>query len=246
MRQVIRQVRAVILRELIILKRKFWRYFFSFTISPLLYFITFGWGGRATAERLEYSGFILPGLIAMSAMINSFSLSTEINIARFYWKTFDEIRTAPVPDWAYVVGEIVSGVIRGSLAACIVIVMGLLFRVPLALSPQLIMMVLLTTVTFAALAVSTAMLARSHADQGMLTSFVITPMAFLCGTFFPVDAYPPAFQAIIKILPLTPASQLVRAAAAGQPLPGVWLAYLTTLALVFIVAAVFMIGRAKD
>ena len=240
------QAAAVILRELIILKRKFWRYFFSFTISPLLYFITFGWGGRVAAERLEYSAFILPGLIAMSAMINSFSLSTEINIARFYWKTFDEIRTAPVPDWAYVAGEIVSGVIRGCLAACIVIVMGLLFRVPVALSPSLLLSVILTTVTFAALAISTAMLARSHADQGMLNSFVITPMAFLCGTFFPVDAYPPALRTIIKIMPLTPASQLVRAAAAGQPLPGAGLVYLTALAVVFIALAVCMIGKAKD
>ena len=242
-----RQAIAVILRELIILKRKFWRYFFSFTISPLLYFVTFGWGARAAAnDRMEYSVFILPGLVAMSAMINSFSLSTEINIARFYWKTFDEIRTAPVPDWAYVAGEIVSGIIRGSLAACIVIAMGLLFRVQIALSPQLLAAVLLTTMTFAALAISTAMLARSHADQGMLTSFVITPMAFLCGTFFPVDAYPAAFQAIIKILPLTPASQLVRAAANGRPLPGMELIYLTVLALAFIAAALFMIGRVRD
>jgi len=182
----------------------------------------------------------------MSAMINSFSLSTEINIARFYWKTFDEIRTAPVPDWAYVAGEIVSGVIRGSLAACIVIVMGLLFRVPIVFSPALISAVLLTTVTFSALAISTAMLARSHADQGMLNSFVITPMAFLCGTFFPVDAYPSVLQAIIKIMPLTPASQLVRAAAGGQALPGVQLAYLAALAIAFIALAVFMIGKVSD
>jgi ABC-type multidrug transport system permease subunit len=193
------QVTAVILRELIILRRKFWRYFFSFTISPLLYFVTFGWGGRVAAERTEYSTFILPGLIAMSAMVNSFSLSTEINIARFYWKTFDEIRTAPVPDWAYVTGEIISGMIRGFLAACIVIAMGLLFRVPIHLSPLLFLSVLLTTTVFAALAISTASLAKTHADQGMLSSFVITPMAFLCGTFFPVEAYPAWFQWLIQI-----------------------------------------------
>jgi ABC-type multidrug transport system permease subunit len=174
----------------------------------------------------------------MSAMINSFALSTEINIARFYWKTFDEIRTAPVPDWAYVAGEIISGIIRGVLAACIVIVMGLLFRVPIHLTPQLLLAVLLTTVVFAALAISTASLARSHADQGMLTSFVITPMAFLCGTFFPVDAYPQALQMVIKVLPLTPASQLVRSAAAGHSLPPVWLGYLIFLAAAFIGAAV--------
>ncbi len=240
------QITAVILRELIILKRKFWRYFFSFTISPLLYFITFGWGGRAAADRAEYSAFILPGLVAMSAMINSFGLSTEINIARFYWKTFDEIRTAPVADWAYVAGEVASGMIRGVLAACIVIAMGLLFRVPITLSPLLLLSVLLTTLVFAALAISTAMLAKSHADQGMLTSFVITPMAFLCGTFFPVDAYPSWLQWLIQIMPLTPASHLVRAAASGQPLPAGSLGYLAALAVVFMAAAVLMIRRTRD
>ncbi len=240
------QVTAVILREFIILKRKFWRYFFSFTISPLLYFVTFGWSRSVAADRMEYSTFILPGLIAMSAMVNSFSLSTEINIARFYWKTFDEIRTAPVPDWAYVTGEIMSGMIRGFLAACIVIAMGLLFRVPITLSPLLLGVALLTSVVFAALAISTAMLAKSHADQGMLTTFVMTPMAFLCGTFFPVETYPFWLQWIIRLMPLTPASNLVRTAASGQPLPLGSLVYLAALALVFICAAILMIRRTKD
>jgi ABC-type multidrug transport system permease subunit len=240
------QVTAVILRELIILKRKFWRYFFSFTISPLLYFITFGWGGRTAADRADYSAFILPGLVAMSAMVNSFGLSTEINIARFYWKTFDEIRTAPVADWAYVAGEIVSGMIRGFLAACIVIAMGLLFRVPIVLSPLLLMAILMTTVVFAALAISTAMLAKSHADQGMLTTFVITPMAFLCGTFFPVETYPSWLQWLIRVMPLTPASHLVRAAASGRPLPLGSLAYMAALAVAFMCAAILMIRHTQD
>jgi ABC-type multidrug transport system permease subunit len=198
------------------------------------------------AERMEYGAFILPGLVAMSAMVNSFSLSTEINVARFYWKTFDEIRTAPVPDWAYVTGEIISGMIRGFLAACIVIVMGLLFRVPIRLSPSLFLSVLLTTVVFAALAISTASLAKSHADQGMLNSFVITPMAFLCGTFFPVEAYPAWFQWLVQIMPLTPASHVVRAAAAGRPWPPIPLIYLTALAGLFVWAAILMIRRTKD
>ncbi len=240
------QVLAVMLRELIILKRKFWRYFFSFTISPLLYFITFGWGGKGSAERTDYSLFILPGLIAMSAMINSYGLSTEINIARFYWKTFDEIRTAPVADWAYVVGEIVSGIVRGFIAASIVVLIGLLFRVPISPSPVLLLGIIMTTTVFSALAISTAMLARSHADQGMLTSFVITPMAFLCGTFFPVDTYPSWLRWFIKILPLTPASQVIRAAAAGQPMPWVALIYLVILTVMFVTLSLFVIRRAQD
>jgi Nod factor-specific ABC transporter NodJ protein len=239
---------AVILRELIILRRKFWRYFFSFTIAPLLYFITFGWAGRQglAAGGADYSVFLLPGLIAMSAMTNSFALSTEINVARFYWKTFDEIRTAPMADWSYVIGEIISGMVRGFLAAVVVIIMGLLFKVPVKLSFMLIISVLLTALVFSALAISTAMLARSHADQGMLSSFVITPMAFLCGTFFPVETYPPWLQWLIELMPLTPASHLVRAAATGQPLSVGSLCYLVLLGLVFIVVAIFIIRRTRD
>jgi ABC-2 type transport system permease protein len=242
----VHQILAVILRELIILKRKFWRYFFSFTISPLLYFITFGWGGKTAGNKMDYSTFILPGLIAMSAMINSYGLSTEINIARFYWKTFDEIRTAPVADWAYVAGEIASAIVRGFLAACIVVAMGILFRVPIILSPMLLLGILITTIVFSALAIITAILARSHADQGMLSNFVITPMAFLCGTFFPVEAYPSWLRWFIKALPLTPASQIIRAAAAGQKLPGVALAYFAALAVIFISAALLVIRRVQD
>lgn len=242
------QVMAVILRELIILKRKFWRYFFSFTISPMLYFVTFGWGGRQglSSGGADYSAFLLPGLIAMSAMMNSFGLSTEINVARFYWKTFDEIRTAPVADWAYVAGETISGVIRGCLAAAIVIAMGLAFRVPLTVSFMLFVSVFMTTVVFSALAISTAMLAKSHADQGMLSSFVITPMAFLCGTFFPVEVYPSWLQWLVQLMPLTPASHLVRAAAAGRPLPPGPLVYLAVLGTVFVVVAIFIIRRSRD
>ena len=121
--------------------------------------------------------------------------------------------------------------------------MGLLFGVPIVL-PQLLLAVL-TTAVFAALAISTACW-RVLTDQGMLNSFVITPMAFLCGTFFPVDTYPQALQWFIKILPLTPASQLVRSAAAGHGLPMPWLGYLTALAVMFVGAAIFMINRTKD
>ena len=242
------QVMAITLRELIILKRKFWRYFFSFTVSPLLYLITFGWAGR---ERLsmhgtDYSVFMLPGLIAMSAMINSFALSTEINIARFYWKTFDEIRTAPVADWAYAVGEVLSGMLRGVLAALIVLALGLAFRVPIAVTPALFGGILLTTFVFASLAISAAMLAKSHADQGMLSSFVITPMAFLCGTFFPVSLYPRWLQILIHILPLTPASQLIRAAAVHAPMPHGSAAYLIVFGALSLLAAVAVVRRARD
>ncbi len=112
-----RQVMAIILRELLIFKRKSLRYAFSFSISPLLYLITFGWAamGKVSVKGVDYITFMLPGLIAMGCMMNSFSLSSEINISRFYWRTFDEIRSAPVSDLAYAAGEVLSGMFRAVL-----------------------------------------------------------------------------------------------------------------------------------
>lgn len=242
-----RQVMAIILRELLILKRKFWRYAFSFSLSPLLYLITFGWAarGRLIGNGADYMTFMLPGLIAMSSMMNSFGMSTEINISRFYWKTFDEIRSAPVSDLAYASGEVLSGMLRGGIAAGIVVVLGMLFRVPIHLSPVLAGAVALTTFIFSSLAICTAMLARSHADQGMLTSFVITPMAFLCGTFFPVDLYPEWIGTLVSLLPLTPASELIRAAARGGSIPGAAVVYLCIAAALSFLLAVLVVRQTR-
>lgn len=242
-----RQVMAIILRELLILKRKFWRYAFSFSVSPLLYLITFGWAARNRFPDTgaDYMTFMLPGLIAMSSMMNSFAMSSEINIARFYWRTFDEIRSAPVSDLAYASGEVLSGMLRGGIAAGIVIVLGLIFRVPVRFSPSLAGGVALTTFTFASLAICAAMLARTHADQGMLSSFIITPMAFLCGTFFPVDLYPQWVGAVVNLLPLTPAAKLIRAAALGDPMPATALLYLCGAAAVSFSLAVLVVRQTR-
>lgn len=243
-----RQVAAVVLRELIIFRRRFWRYFFSFSISPFLYLVAFGWAQKARLgeEGTSYSLFLIPGLVAMSSMINSFSLAMEINVARFYWRTFDEIRSAPVTDVAYVIGEVISGMIRGLFAAGIVIALGVVFGVPLSTSPWLPVCVVLNTFVFAALAVSAAMLAKKHADQSLINSFVITPMAFLCGTFFPVDYYPPWIQTLIGLLPLTHASAAIRAAAMGDSVPVYSVVYLIIFGAIAIYIAVRAVSLSKS
>lgn len=239
---------AILLRENIILRRKFWKYLASWAVSPFLYFVAFGWAGRdrMVAPGVDYAAFLLPGLVAMSAMTHSFGISSEINISRFYWKTFDEIRTAPISEGVYVIGEAVSGAVRGILASAVVLAIGLVFRVDLALTPALLLGIVLTSLVFASLAISTAMLAKGHADQGMISSLIITPMAFLCGTFFPLGTYPAWVRLFIQCLPLSPAAHMVRAAAQRQPLPWLQVLYLAVLGLGFLGLAVGVVKRAKD
>ena len=242
------RIGALVYRESIIFRRKMFRYFFQFTISPLLYLVAFGWAGgeRMMTDGTPYIRFILPGLIAMSSMINSFSISSEINIARFYWHTFDEIRSAPVADWEYVIGEITSGILRGLIASLLVALLGWCFGVREIVSGWIVAGAALNAFVFSSIAVSTAMLARSHADQGMLSTFVITPMAFLCGTFFPVERYPVWIGKLIALLPLTHATRLLRNAALGRPVPCGSCYYLAVFGVICFIAALLVVRRSKN
>jgi ABC-2 type transport system permease protein len=244
----ISQASALVYREWIIFHRKFFRYFFQFSISPLLYLIAFGWAGNINelSNGIPYINFMLPGLIAMSSMINSFSISTEINISRFYWKTFDEIRSAPVSDGAYAFGEVISGMVRGFLATMIVVALGCIFTHQIILNTWIFAGIVLNTFVFSSLAVSTAMLAKSHADQGMLSNFVITPMAFLCGTFFPVENYPQWIKLLISILPLTHTTHVIRAAALNLPVPIFSCMYLLVFGLCCYIIALLVIKQSKN
>ncbi|PIV05785.1 MAG: ABC transporter, partial [Syntrophobacterales bacterium CG03_land_8_20_14_0_80_58_14] len=80
----------------------------------------------------------------------------------------------------------------------------------------------------------------------LLTNFIITPMAFLGGTFFPLERLPEWAQTILWALPLTHASGAIRATAFGQT-PN----YQAYLILLFIGALFFWfalrsVGRARD
>jgi ABC-type multidrug transport system permease subunit len=197
-------------------------------------------------DSVAYAHFLLPGLIAMSSMINSFSLAMEINVARFYWHTFDEIRSAPVTDFAYVTGEVISGMARGLFSALLVTALGIVFEVPIPISFRLLLAILLNTFVFSSLAVSAAMLAKKHADQSLISNFIITPMAFLCGTFFPVDYYPSWVQTLISFLPLTHASLAVRASAPSVPVPTFSLVYLVLFGACAFYLAVRVVRLSKN
>ena len=60
------------------------------------------------------------------------------------------------------------------------------------------------------------MLAHSHEDMANFNSFFIIPMSFLAGTFFSPDRLPEPFQSLILVYPLTHASLVLRALAAGS------------------------------
>ena len=238
---------AVYLRELLILKRRLPKLVPAWSVTPLLYLIAFGYavGRNISMGKHSYLEFLLPGLVAMSSMTQAFAISSEINIARFYWHIFDEIQAAPVSNFAYVLGETAAGMTRAVLSSLLILLLGLLFGVKLACSPLFWTALLLNSFTFAALAVGLAMHVKSHADQALLTNFIITPMAFLGGTFFPLAQMPGWAQSLLALLPLTHAAKAIRAAAFLEPAHFLDYVVLTGAGAVCFLFALLSVNQAK-
>ena len=211
---------AVYLRELFILKRRLAKMAPAWSVTPMLYMISFGYavGRHVSVGNHSYLEFLVPGLVAMSSMTQAFAIASEINIARFYWHIFDEIQASPISNLAYVCGEVAAGMTRALLASGVILVLGALFGVVLSYNLFFWAAFLLNSFIFASLAVGCAMHVRSHADQALLTNFIITPMAFLGGTFFPLTQMPGWGQKLLGLLPLTHAAKAIRAAAFVEPI----------------------------
>ena len=239
---------AVYLRELFILRRRLSRLLLAWAVSPLLYLIAFGYamGQTVVVQGHTYLEFLLPGLIAMASMTQAFGIGGEINIARFYWHIFEEIQSAPVSSTSFVLGETLAGLTRGLLAGGVIILLGALFGLVLSYNPFFWAALLLNSFVFATLAVALAMVVESHADQALLNSLIITPMAFLGGTFFPVEHLPWWAQKVLYLLPLTHAAQAMRAAALGLELSGLSYLLLAALGAVSFIFAVSTVRRAQD
>lgn len=191
----------------------------SSLVLPVLYLLAFGYGLKAGDVEVNgvivpYLDFVIPGIIALSSLSAPFSgTSTRLNVQRLYYRCFDEMMMCPISDAAMILGKTVIGICRGLLSTSLMFILGYILEPSyLHLTPMFIISLLLSCFTFSLLGVTAALLAKSHATMATFSSLVITPMTFLCGTFFSVGSLPEALQALLYALPLTEASVCIRAA----------------------------------
>jgi ABC-2 type transport system permease protein len=206
-------------KDMLLIRKKPWKFLAASMVTPLLYLVTFGWGlGRGmSVGGGTYLDFMMPGLLALSAMNNSFGpVSTTVNVSKLYTKTIEEILVSPISPWAIALGRAFTGTVRGLFSACLLMIVGLISGVHMDLSPAFIIVLALTAFCFASGAVAAAMVAKSHEDMSNFNSFVIIPMSFLSGTFFAPDKLPEPFHSMVLVYPLTHASMILRTLAGGR------------------------------
>ena len=236
----------IIWKEMVLIRKKFWRFLASSLVMPILYLATFGWGlGRGmNMGGGTYLEFILPGIIALSAMNNSFSpVSTSLNISKLYTKTLEEVLVSPVSPWDIALGRTLTGVVRGMFSAIMLMLVGMVSGVHMQLSVSFFVVLVATTFCFGAAGVAAAMVTRTHEDMANFNSFFILPMSFLAGTFFSPDRLPEPFHSAILVYPLTHASLLPRRLASGNDPSPASLLVLAVYTVVFFYLAGLMVKK---
>lgn len=221
----------------------------SALVSPMLYMIALGWGlgSTSTVTDRPYIDFLVPGIIALSTMNNSFSaVGQPLNVQRLFERSFDQIIISPTPMPAYIFGQMLGGALRGMYSGMLILLLSIPFGASIQLSLPFFLVMLLNGMTFAALGILSAIVASSHGDIARFSTFFILPMTFLCNTFFPLERVPEFIQVLISILPLTHASSSLRAMAYGSAPNPLSLIVLAIYATVFMIVANVVIARRKN
>jgi ABC-2 type transport system permease protein len=220
--QTLRDIYAVVWVDLRFLRRNLGKTMALTLVAPILYLLAFGYGlGRgASIEGFSYLQFVIPGILALTAMTTAFNTSgLKLHVDRLFFKCFDETLMSPVSAFSIITGKALIGVVRGLLSSAALLLACLVFSPLPAVSLLFPLSLVVTCFAFSFLGVIVALLAKTHQDMTLFMSLVVLPMAFLSGTFFSLSQVPEALSVILSISPLTHACLCLRASALGQPFP---------------------------
>lgn len=167
-------------------------------ITMSLYFVIFGnlIGSQiGQMHGVSYMEFIVPGLIMMSVITNSYANVASSFYSAKFQRNIEEILVAPVPNYLIIWGFVAGGVARGICVGAIVTAVSLFF-VPLQVHDPLAVIVtlVLTAILFSLGGLINAVFAKSFDDVSIIPTFVLTPLTYLGGVFYSIQLLPPFWQ----------------------------------------------------
>jgi ABC-2 type transport system permease protein len=188
-------------------------------ITASLYLVVFGvsLGERvALAPGISYIQFIVPGLVLMGVINNSFlSTAASIFMARYLGYLVDFL-VAPISAAQFILAHTISAMFRGLLVGSVILGISLLFTsLPWPSPLQALGVMALASFLFSQLGVIAAIFSESFDGLSVYTNFLILPLIFLGGLFYPVSILPPFWQAVSMANPIFYLIDAMRHAALG-------------------------------
>jgi len=193
-------LRALILRDLVVLRKNFAEFVVRTLIQPFLLVFVFLYvfpsigqgigGGQGTASESAFATVLVPGVVAISIMFQgiqavALQLSTEFG----YTREIEDRVQAPCPIWLVAVSKVLSGAAQGLLAAVIVFPIAAVVHAS-GVNAHLTVhwAVVLTLIPLACVTMTSLGLLLGTAFEprniGLMFGFVVLPLTFLGGTYY--------------------------------------------------------------
>ena len=197
---------TIVVREI----RRFTRIWAQTLLPPAvtmtLYFIIFGnlIGSRiGQMGGFDYMAFIVPGLIMMAVITNSYSNVVSSFFSMKFQRSIEELLVSPVPNWVILAGYVTGGMARGLGIGLIVTLLSLAFtQLSIHNLPMMVLTVFLTSALFSLGGFINAMLATKFDDISIVPTFVLTPLTYLGGVFYSIDMLPAFWQGVSMANPI--------------------------------------------
>lgn len=187
-----------------------WRTLMQSIASPVLstslYFIVFGSaiGSRMVAiDGIEYGAFIIPGLVMFTLLTQSISnASFGIYFPRFSG-TIYELLSAPVSVVEILMGYVGAAATKSLLVGFLILITARCF-VDYHIEHPLWMLgfLVLTSITFSLFGFIIGVWADGFEKLQLIPLMVVTPLAFLGGSFYSISMLPPIWQTITLFNPV--------------------------------------------
>ncbi len=208
-------VLTIMWRDWIVLRRRLKKFILSRLVTPVLYLVAFGWGlgKNINLASGNYLDFLVPGIIALNTMNVSYMSITTVHAERVYHKSLEEYLSAPIEPAAFVIGKILSAVVRALISTALILGVAIIFGANLKFFSEplnFFIAVILNSMIFGSICFCAALKVQTYEELAQVNTYLLMPMSFLCGTFFSTAELPPAVRFVIEILPLTHTSFLLR------------------------------------
>lgn len=187
-------------------------------VFPLLFLVVFGSGLSGVmgtlAPGVDFAKFIFPGIIGMTVLMTSFMSGISLVWDREFG-FLKEVLVAPVSRIAVAAGKTLGGATIALIQGVLILLLAPVFGITLspAILVRLLPVMFLVAVALSAMGVLVASRMKSIEAHQVVMQFLMFPMIFLSGAFFPVNNLPSWMSVLVRVNPATygvdPIRQLV-------------------------------------
>jgi ABC-2 type transport system permease protein len=232
---------------------RFWRVVFQTVASPvitgILYLMIFS---HVLGDRLEvyegvpYTSFLIPGLIMMSLLQNSFANSSSSLIQSKVMGNIVFLLLTPLSYLQFFIAFLLAAILRGIFVGLAIYLLAIIYIDLPILHPFLVL-----TFSFlgggllGAFGIIAGIWADRFDQMAAFGNFVILPLAFLSGVFYSIHSLPEVWQILSRFNPFFYMIDGFRFGFFGQSDVSPWFS-LTILGISFILLSVLAIQMLKS